>query len=100
MDSDNLYPRSGAYRPTEPSTQVADRAKESAQTLKAMPIIEDLLIRFEEKIAFYGSVESVPEEVLTIPDEFMHIVAANKIIKGLLEAELDYLRDLVKTHVS
>jgi len=65
-----------------------------------MPIIEDLLIRFEEKIAFYGSVESVPEEVLTLPDEFMHIVTANKIIKGLLEAELDYLQDLVKTHVS
>lgn len=95
---DNLYPRSGAYRPLEPTNQILEKQKIEAQVVKALPLIQELLTRFEEKVAFFKSIDSVPEDVLTIPDEFMHIVAANKLVAGMLEAELNYMRELVEEH--
>lgn len=94
---DNLYPKSG-YRPSEPTLQQIEKAKEAAQVQKALPLIQDILDRFAEKIEFYKSVDSVPEEVLTFPDEFMHYIATNKLVASMLQAELDYLNELVEVH--
>lgn len=95
MDSDNLYPRNGAYRPKEPTEQVLEKQKEETQTVKALPLIAEIIKRFEGRVEFYGSIDAVPEDVLTLPDEFMHLVAANKLTKAMLQAELDYLKELV-----
>ena len=100
MDSDNLYPRSGAYRPMEPRNQQLLNQMENVQVVKALPLIQDIIKRFEERVSFYGSIDAVPEDVLTLPDEFMHLVAANKLTKSLLQAELEYLKELVEAHTS
>lgn len=95
---DDTPPIQGAWRPVEPVAQQLEKLKTDAQVVKALPLIQDILDRFNEKVEFFKSVESIPEDVLTLPDEFMHIVAANKLVASMLQAELNYLEDLVAEH--
>lgn len=97
MDSENLY-RSSAYRPSEPASQKVEKVKEKAQTVAALPLISAIVERFEDRVKFYGSIDAVPEDVLTLPDEFMHLVAANKLTRSLLQAELEYLKELLSEY--
>lgn len=99
-DLDNLYPNDGQYfSPTEPKDQREAREAEENELFSALPLIKAMIGRLEERITFYGSVESVPDDVLVHPEEFMHVVAANKLVKQNLESEKDFLEDLVQEHV-
>lgn len=89
-------PNDGTYFfPREPQDQIIARKKEKAQTLEGLHILHDLLKRWEEKITFYSSVKAISEEVKTNPAEFMHMVAGNAVIVEILEAEREYIRELI-----
>lgn len=96
-DTDNLMPKSGQYFgiPQEDQDLISERQTESAKVFNALPLIQEILDRFEERIAFYSSVDSIPEEIHTKPDEFMHAVAANKLAKDNLISEKEYLEGLL-----
>lgn len=98
MDSGNLYPNHGANRITVPVQQQVEEATEQSQTVKALPILRDLITRFENRVKFYNTLDSIPEDVLTLPDEFMHLVAAHKLTGQMMQAELDYIKELVEDH--
>jgi hypothetical protein len=96
--SDNLYPRSGRYLLAEPAEQAQERQKEAAQVSNSLPILQEIVTNLGERIAFYNSVDSVPQGVLTDPEKFMHIVAANRLTRDNLEAEKSRIEELIKAH--
>lgn len=95
MDEVNLYPSSGAYRPQELVKRKREAKNEEAQAAQMLPLIKEIVQRFEERIKFYASVDSIPAEVLLDPAETMHVLAANKQTKQILEAETEYLKGMI-----
>ena len=97
MDN-NLYPNDGQVY-AEPKDQIDEKNQEANEVLSALPLINEMLERFNQRIAFYSSVDSIPEEVQTKPDEFMHVATANKLVKDNLEQEKNYLEGLINEYV-
>lgn len=99
MNDDNLYPLDGAPFvspiPAEPLEQKEERAAERGKALAALPMLEGIIDRFQEKIAFYDSVSSIPAEVKTDPTKFLIMHNANELTMNNLIAELDWLEGLV-----
>lgn len=99
MDSDDLMPNDGTYFGLrEPQEQATARQKEKANTLEALPILKDLLRRLDQRIAFYGSVDSIPEEVKTKPEEFLVVHNANQMTRDNLRSEKEYIQGLLEEH--
>lgn len=99
MSPDNLYPRSGRYLLAEPIEQAQERVKEASQVAASLPLLQETITNLEDRIAFYSSVDSVPQEVATDPEKFMHVIAANRLTRDNLMAERDRLEELIKAHV-
>ena len=97
MDNNNLYPNSGDYfAPTEPERQVTEREQEIADTLKAIPLLNEVIAHFDEQIFFYGSVNSIPAEALIDPIACTHILAGNKLAHDNLVIERDFILGRVR----
>lgn len=100
MNPDDMYPNDSSYfLPQEPPEQVSERRKEKAKTLQNQTILRELIIRLEERIAFYGSVDAMPNEAKTDPVKFMYIHNANQLTRDNLRAEKEYIESLLDTHV-
>ena len=79
---DNVYPNDGRFY-----SPFAEDNKVDAETKQAevsQDILAELLAYFDERIEFYGSVDSVADTLLVAPDEFMHTIAANKLTRNNL----------------
>lgn len=98
--SDNLYPNDGQYFPlSEPQDQKDEKEAEQNDVLSLIPTLKNFVERMEEKIAFYKSVDAVDEEQLLNPDEFMHVIAANKLVAQCLTAEMEYFKGLMDEYI-
>jgi hypothetical protein len=94
---DNVMPNEGSvFYPHEPKQQAIDRKKERARTLEALPILKDLLKRLEQRITFYESIYSIPEEVRTDPQQFLIVHNANTLMVQNLKAEAEWIQDLLE----
>ncbi len=99
FEQDDLYPNDSSYFiPREPADQSVGRQKEKAKTLESKSILEDMVKRLEDKIAFYYSVESIDDDVKTKPDEFMHLYSAYKLVRDILISEKEYIEGLLDDH--
>jgi len=89
----NPYPLNGQYfTPTVPQEQKQAAEDERDEVLTQLPLIKKVLKRLDDKISFYESVNSIPDEVKTKPDEFMHLYAANKLTCDNLKQERGYIQ--------
>ena len=88
MQEDNAYIRGSVARPEPQSKEVND---EVSNTMMNVEVIRTVLKRFDERIAFYGSVDSVEDSVLTDSDAFMHTIAGNKVARQNLIQERNYI---------
>lgn len=96
VPDDNIYPNDGApFLPTEPEEQQIEQGEEKAQVLQALPIIQDIVDRFDARIKALDSVDAIPADVQTNPTDFMHFVASNRLTKANLIAEKEWLEDLI-----
>src|SRR5258707_15862373 len=99
MPEDNVYPNTGEYFGLNvPADQTRSEETEKSDVVREMPIAESILENLDKRIAFYKSIDSIAEGVLTIPDEFMHAVAANKIVVANLQKERDDLEVLIRQY--
>lgn len=88
----NPYPLNGQYfTPTIPTPQRQAKEQAREEVLSQVPLLRKVLKRLEQKIAFYDSVNSVPDVVKTKPEEFMHIIAANTLTRNNLQQERSYI---------
>lgn len=95
---DNLYPLDGSAfnMRVESDKQLEDKEREISETLSAIPLLKEIVDHLIEKIDFYNSINSVPDSILTSPDEFMHLIAANKQTVNNLEVEKEYILSRVE----
>lgn len=97
MYNDNVYPLTGqAFRPGVKSIVEKNKRSEE-QIIEQLPLLKEVLAHLDKQIAFYDSVNSVPDEVLLKPDEFMHLIAANKLTAKNLRAEKGYIESKIKS---
>lgn len=99
LQPDDVMPNDGTYfAPREPEQQVIARQKEKAKTLEALPILKDLLKRLNERVDFYGSVDSIPDDVKTSPKQFLIIHNANELTRDNLRAEMEFIAGLLEQY--
>lgn len=86
---------SGQLFAKEPTQQVTETSQKRTDTLAQLPLLKEVLEHIDARIAFYDSVNSVPEEVHTKPEEFMHVIAANKLTRDNLLAERGFIQSRI-----
>lgn len=93
---DDLYPRDGAFfQPAQPEDQVKEEQIERAKAKSAIPMLKEIVSRFDTKIAFYDSLDSIDVGIDTDPATFQKIHAANRLTRDNLKAEKHYLESLI-----
>lgn len=90
MDDYNVYPNQ-PFTPTIPQKQKTEEARSVEETLAQVPLLKKTVKRLDDRIAFYTSVDSIPAELHTKPDEFMQAYAANKLTAENLKDERSYI---------
>lgn len=99
QQEDNLYPTSTEYFvPQAPKDQDEDAREQKAEVESSKAVLQDIVNYLTDRVAFYSSVDSIPEELHTDPVQFMHAVAANKLTKQNLAKELDEIRRIIRDH--
>ena len=87
------------YFATEPQEQKKERNEEKAKVQGGRALLLELIERWEERVKFYSSIDSIPEDVRTNPEEFMVAVNANSLTKQNIKAELEYLDSLKRQYL-
>jgi folate-dependent tRNA-U54 methylase TrmFO/GidA len=98
MDSDLGNTETTYFEITEPEDQKLDRNAEKAKVMEGLALLEDIISHFTDQIAHYESTKSVPKEVMTKPDEFMHVIASNDLTADNLRQVRTYLEGLRDTY--
>lgn len=95
MIDDDIMPNDGYFVPREPLEQRIARKKEKAKTLEGLNILKDVVERLQQRIDFYNSVDSIPDEVKTDPAKFMHLYSAYKLTRDTLISEKEIIESLI-----
>lgn len=98
MENDDVMPNDGYFVPREPKDQQIGRKKERAQTLEALPVLQDLVTRMIARINFYGSVDSIPTEVKLDAQKFLLMHNSNEMTRNNLRSELEWMQALLEEH--
>lgn len=92
---DNVYPNDGRF--FSPFAEVDEKDSETKQAEVAHDILVEILDHLDERIEFYGSVDSVSDTTMINPDEFMHTIAANKLTRNNLMGVRSRVATLVES---
>lgn len=94
---EDVYPNDGQYfLPTEPAEQKADRKREKAEAAQSSKVLNELIARYDQRILFYKSVDSIPKEVRADAEKFMVLVNANALVADILSDEREHLMGLLE----
>lgn len=96
MEEDNVYPLDGSHFLAEPPEQTIERKKEKANTLQALPILQDLLKRLKKRITFYESVLNIDDSVRADPQAFLIAHNSNMMTVKALHSEKEYIETLME----
>lgn len=94
MQEDNIYPNDSSMLDAA-LTREDDRDKELKEIAEQYPKLQEAAARLEQQIAFYSSIHCFPAAILENETEFMHHVAAYKIVVTVLQQELAQLNTLI-----
>jgi hypothetical protein len=94
MDSDLGNSETSYFNLDEPVEQKKERKDEKAKVQGGRALLEEMIERWEEKVMFYDSVDSIPSEVRGDAQKFMLTVNVNALTKQNLLGELNYLEAL------
>lgn len=93
MQNDSVYPNFGEpFTAAAPPQQKQDQDAKKQATLSQLPLLREHLERLDKQIIFYDSTKSIPDVVLVRPEEFMHTVAAHKLVVSILEEERSFIQ--------
>lgn len=90
---------SSYFRTDEPTEQKQERNAEKAMVNGGRDLLLNLLERWDEKVEFYDSIDSIPPEVRADEKKFMLTVSVNDLTKKNLLAELAYLESLKEMYL-
>ena len=99
MGDDFIYPNDGANFQQDVQLE-REREMEETQLFKELPIIQKTIRSLQKRKRFYETIHAIPDDVMTNPQEYMHITYGNKCAADALENEIAILEQLVKEYVS
>ena len=97
MDDNEMLMRDGAYY-QEPVAQIKEKQIQRSKVKSAIPLLEDLIERFNGRVAFYSSIDSITTDITEHPEIFQQEVMANKLVRQLMQSEKEYLESLVELY--
>lgn len=86
------------FIPTEPEEQVQERKDEKAKVMKGIAMLEEIIERFEKRITFYDTTNSIEVDVTTTPEEHLRAVLVAKGISQNLTEEKEWIENLRDTY--
>jgi hypothetical protein len=96
MNPDDLYPNdSAAFLLKEPPEQAREKKKEKAETLQSLSVLREVVARLDERIAFYTSIDSIPDSIKTDPEKFLIMHNSREMTRDSLREERDYIVQLI-----
>jgi hypothetical protein len=96
--NDNVYPNNGEYfTGAAPINQQEEQEKKEKETLDQLPLLKEVLDHLESRIKLYSSIDSIPSDVRLHPDEFMHVVEANRLTRTNLQQERNFILNRIKS---
>ena len=99
MEDDNLLINDSTFfYGKEPIDQIISRKKEKANTLEALPILEELVQYLEGRIAHYEANSSIPDKVRTDPQKFLIIHNSYTIAAEQLTLVKEDIQGLIAQH--
>ncbi len=95
---DDIYPNDGDAFALLADKQKQSRGKEKGKVLQALPMLTDIIKRFEEQITLLGNLDSIPRETRT--DQAMLLVNfhANDIARRFLIGQKEWLEGLIEDY--
>lgn len=99
---DDIYPNEGeafTLLQGEPLEQQQARTKEKSQVLKELPILKKVIERLEERIIFYGTVDSIPPQNRDNEKIFMRHWDAHQLTRDNLRSEKEELEALIDDYI-
>jgi hypothetical protein len=98
MEDDNIYPLDGeafTLLKGEPEEQQQARTKEKGKVLQALPMLKDIIARFQEQIDLLGSLDSIPRETRTDQNMLLVNFHANDVSRRFLISQKEWLEGLI-----
>lgn len=97
IQEDNMYLNDGEYfqNVLKPKDQANEQENQKNEVLTALPLLNEMVKRFEERIAFYQSIDAIPDEVVSIPEELAHVIQGNKLAARCLKNEKNILEGMI-----
>lgn len=86
MDNDNVYPSDGGAFFGAPAETDQRVEQEVADVLAQVPLLKAHVDYLNQKIAFYGDIDSIAVDLDKDPEGHRRQVAVNKLLKGELLA--------------
>jgi len=99
-DSDNMYPTNGEYfTPKIPAEQADELEKEQSEVFNSLPIIQGLIERLDERIAFRDSIKAISVDIQENPELHQKACAVNEMLADALKEEKSILEAYVREYV-
>lgn len=102
MEDDNIYPNEGeayALLQGEPKAQKEDRQKEKGKVLAALPMLQDVIKRFQEQIDLLGDIDSIPSTTRSDQNMLLVNFHANDISRRFLRSQKEWLEGLIEDYL-
>jgi hypothetical protein len=81
----------------EPEEQKQERRDDEAMVKQGIRMLEEIIQRFQERITFYDTLDSIEVDIETHPEEHLRAVIAGKQTKTNLMQEKEWLENLRST---
>ena len=98
MGDDALYARTSEYFVgSSESDEKQDKARkeQTADVMADYPVLREVIENLDASISHLKSLDALPAELQTKPEEMLHVIMANKKAAIILEVERAKLIDLV-----
>lgn len=99
MSDDMGNVESNYFQLGEPASAKLARISERAKVRGGEKLLNELIERWEEKVAFYASVDSVEIDVEASPETHLKMLYAHRFARDVIKAELDYLIHLKEQYL-
>lgn len=82
----------------EPEERKLERDEQEGKIREGIRVLEEIIARFDERIALYDSINSIPDDIKSDERKLSIAIYAKDEIVGNLQAEKDYLESLRTTY--
>lgn len=95
-DTDNLLPKGGQFFAAKDPEIQKEAEAEKAKVFNALPLIDDILAHFTERIALRDSIKSINVNIAEDPELHQKTCSVNDLVADALRDEKKLLEALIE----